>query len=663
MRTLIEKIKKSVSGEQALAEVREIANYHRIQASPGFREAAVHIRDKLVARGFDCRMHSYPSTPDTWYYSSKMFKEWHCISAVLKLQATGETLADYQSNPISIIQRSYGCDFRNDPLEIVLLDKGNKKEAYEGLDISGKMIFVREPFKDFVPWAIKEKGALGIITDCIYGIPGVRIQADLYDTLNYTSFWLKHTDDEPKAFGFVLTPRKGDVLAKLCQQYQENHKANAAEPAYPKITCHVDSEFYDGAIEVVDTLLHGESEEEIWLVAHLCHPRMSANDNASGVAAGMTALYTLKNLIESKEIPPLKRSIRVLFMPEFSGTYAYLKETWKENRNVLAAINLDMVGGRQGTGYGPLTISGLPDTSCSFITDVARLVMDEVKACGVAHSNEDKVALVNTAESGFDAGSDNYILSDPSIDIPTLMLGQWPDLNYHTSSDTPEIIDPVVLHVSTSFGAAFTYFLANLSLKDAELILNKSRETFSGYLARFQREDILNGTFQLQERSAYMLDIHRKRNQALLQFSPIDDRWAIQDMIARENALAEQTAEFYRGVSSKPERGDEEEDKQSPEFNYIPVRKYVTPILRMDDFIGPGKPAYDKYQEYLKSRRPTEGAHRFEALVQFHINGKDNLLEIVRKLKMQVSTAKPEIVNDYVQILRLMGLVEIKEES
>lgn len=663
MRTLIEKIKKEVSGEQALAEVREIANFHRIQASPGFREAAEHIRDKLVAKGFDCRIHSYPSTPDTWYYCSKMFKEWNCRSAVLKLQVSGETLADYQINPISIIQRSYNCDFRNTPLEVVLLDKGNKKEAYEGLDISGKMIFVREPFKDFVSWAIKEKGALGIITDCIYGIPGVRTQADLYDTLNYTSFWLKHTEDEPKAFGFVLTPRKGDILAKLCHQYQENHKANALEPAYPKVTCHVDSEFYDGAIEVVDTLLHGESEEEIWLVAHLCHPRMSANDNASGVAAGMTALYSLKNLIESKEIPPLKRSIRVLFMPEFSGTYAYLKETWKENRNVLAGINLDMVGGRQGTGYGPLTISSLPDTSFSFVTDVARLVMDEVKACGVAHSNEDKVALVNTAESGFDAGSDNYILSDPSIGIPTLMLGQWPDLNYHTSSDTPELIDPVVLHVSIAFGAAYTYFLANLSLKDAKLVLNKSRETFSAYLARFQREDLLNETSQLPERITYMLDIQKKRNEEFLHFFPVNEQCAILEIVAMENALVEKTAALYRTLSSTPATIHEEDGKQHLEFNYIPVRKFVTPILRMDDFISPGSEAYEKYQEYLKSTRPTEGAHRFEALIQFHINGKDNLLEIVRKLKMQVSITKPEIVNEYIQILRLMGLVEIKEES
>jgi len=63
---------------------------------------------------------------------------------------------------------------------------------------------------------------------------------------------------------------------------------------------------------------------EVLVVAHLCHPQPSANDNASGAAAALEAARVLQTLIAGGHLPPPRRSIRFLWLPEFTGSQAYL---------------------------------------------------------------------------------------------------------------------------------------------------------------------------------------------------------------------------------------------------------------------------------------------------------------------------------------------------
>jgi aminopeptidase-like protein len=54
--------------------------------------------------------------------------------------------------------------------------------------------------------------------------------------------------------------------------------------------------------------------------------KQGANDNASGCAAILETARVIKKLADEGKTPPLKRSIRFLFVPEISGTIAYLKK-------------------------------------------------------------------------------------------------------------------------------------------------------------------------------------------------------------------------------------------------------------------------------------------------------------------------------------------------
>ena len=88
------------------------------------------------------------------------------------------------------------------------------------------------------------------------------------------------------------------------------------------------------------------ADEELVFTAHLYEgwAKQGANDNASGCTAILETARVLKKLLTEGKIPPLKRSVRFLFVPEISGTEAYLRLNPDIKKRIFADINLDMVG-------------------------------------------------------------------------------------------------------------------------------------------------------------------------------------------------------------------------------------------------------------------------------------------------------------------------------
>ncbi len=451
-------ILKYVSGERAFQTVAELSTFHRIQASQGFRDAANHCKDRMERMGIASEVLSYPAKEKVFFGTYPSFQEWKIRNAWCDLVSPAELrLADFDACAISIIQRSAPIDLRKKPADLVMLNKGTKEAAYRGIDLKGKVVFCRGDINDIYDWAIEKGGAVGIITDYVLTDPGVRERHDQSDTRRYTAFNWK--PGMKKAFGFVITPRLGDKLEAACIEA-------AKKKEYPKVSCYVDSELFDGAVENVSAFIPGKTDEEILITAHLCHPRACANDNASGCAAAMEAMRTIKDLVETGKLPPLKRGIRMLLIPEFTGTYAWLDSLKGKTRKYRAGFNMDMVGGRQREGYGPLCITDLPLSEPSFVGDAAAVVLDEIKHEVRAMGSNTFNPMFNSQINSYMEGSDHSVLSDPAVDIPTLMLGQWPDRYYHTSTDTLDQIDPYILSRSAALGAAYAYALANLEEKD-----------------------------------------------------------------------------------------------------------------------------------------------------------------------------------------------------
>lgn len=661
----IKKINKAISGDRMLDRIREISCYHRIQASEGYRAAAIHCRKILQEDGIRSEILSYPARNEQRYLTMKVFQEWRCRKAYCNLIFPNkETIADYSEDNLSIIQKSYACDYRNTPVDIVLLDQGCDKSAYEGLDLAGKIIFVRDSFNLYLDWAIEKGGAIGIITDHIAEVQGGRTRYDLLDIKKYNTFWWTKDNNEIKPFGFVLTPREGDKLAKLCLKMRKEKDKDSTKPPYPQVNCFVDSDFYDGTFENVCATLESESSEEILITAHLCHPRSSANDNASGVTAAMEVLKVIKDLIENGELPPLKRRIRILLIPEYTGIYAYLESIGADRSKIKAGINLDMVGGKQEKGYGPLTLSGLPRSTPSFVMDLATLILDELKKEVPGFSPGSLVPMFNSATVEFTGGSDNFILSDPAVGIPTPMLGQWPDMYYHTSGDTPEVISTHILSKSASIAAVYAYTLATLSEKDLPIIFGKAYVRMQEELTELQNRAIRGelSFLKLAEEFAHYADYYVKACEDYIRFFNGEDLLSINRMISLEtdrirHSANDMLSHFCTMNGVKPiDKSFQFEAK----YMYIPRRKYISPINQLTEYTEASKVLKEALEQYIKNYRIQFSDSSYaELLIQYYIDGKRTAAEIAKNVIMDCRNGDEETVHQYIQLLLKLDLVDL----
>lgn len=458
---LVKVVRKELSGSRAFDYVAGIARFHRIQASPGYRQAADWCARRLVEAGLEVSVLEYPARFGQRYWGEELFPEWTCDEAVLDLvspPAEAVRLCDFAENPQSIIQRSLSTPPGGVRAEVVALDKADEPAAYEsGGDVRGKFVLFTGQAQRAYELAVVEHGALGLVTDQMTEFPPVRPHFGLPDATQYTSFWPSAPPDPAHPpLGFVLSPAAGARLRRLLKG-----------PSPVVLEARVRAGLTDGRIENVTAAIPGTGKGEVLLVAHLCHPKPSANDNASGCGTLLEVARTLQALISSGVLAPPIRSIRFLLVPEMTGTYAYLASSEEAIPHILAGLNLDMVGENQGLCGGPLRLEypplSCPDFTGDLLSAVARAVSGEARGA----PGGPLVPLFHSVRTPFSGGSDHYILSDPTVGVPCPMFIQFPDRFYHTSADTLDKVDLDMLGRVGVMAATYLYFLASGGPREA----------------------------------------------------------------------------------------------------------------------------------------------------------------------------------------------------
>ena len=93
-----------------------------------------------------------------------------------------------------------------------------------------------------------------------------------------------------------------------------------------------------------EAIIKGKSKKEILISTYICHPSM-ANDNLSGVILTSLLLRFIKN------IPNLKWTYRIIFLPETIGPIAYIKKNLDKIKKIDYGINISCVGGKGSMSY------------------------------------------------------------------------------------------------------------------------------------------------------------------------------------------------------------------------------------------------------------------------------------------------------------------------
>jgi aminopeptidase-like protein len=687
--TVLEKLKKEVSGESAYNFVSELSRFHRIQASPGIKDAANFAVETFKGFGVDSNLHEYLADGKTFRWSCHMFKEWACRDAELRLIEPAEEsrpLCLWSETKLSLMERSHPTPPCKTDYEVVVLSDGEEEEDYEGVDVSSKIVLTSGDVGRVYQMAVVRHGAAGIIYDGMRLYPPIRREGDLDDALERarSGGW---TGDDVPCFGFILSPRRGRWLRKIVKE-----QAKKGKPVW--VFAKVDAEFYSGKVANVVATIQGETDEEIIVVAHIDHPQGYSNDNASGCGAVVEAARAIQKLINKGELVRPRRTIRFLLVPEMSGTFAYLTENETSIPKMIAALNLDMVGENQNLCGGPLTIVKTPNSTPSFINVAIEAIFDSIKIEDKGISGE-KVPLIKYAITQFSSGSDHWILSDPTVGVPCVCVAQWPDKFYHTSFDTLDKVDPEMLRKVTLLTATYSYFLANAGRSEA-LWLSHQISSYSKLIfadsARRQVTVAMEKIVREEEQSKSVLDtldaLDAKINFDLnvcVESLNTTKRLAEEDVNLQEyreriikelrNAahnelnLARLTITDYykmKGISIiQPPRKESISQIEREALALVPEKIYRGPFSAG---IYTHRPWFDALTDeekdgYWKLEKDNKENEILRTLAAYWVDGKRNLFEISNLLKAEKGSSDLNYLINHFKYLEKMKLIKLKRED
>lgn len=658
------------SGEAAWQTVVDLTRFHRIQASPGYRRAAHLLHRHLTRAGLAAEILSYPADERTQFWAYPSFQEWQCRQAMLHLSAPEEQagiLADFRACPISIIQRS--APFEGEA-EVVLLEDGEKEEDYQGRDVGGKVVLTGGDLRRVWELAVQERNAVGILFDGMRPVPPVRPKGDLADARQYTSFWWRPGDIH--CFGFVLTPRQGQNLRRLLKRCEQPVRVRAQ----------VDSELYDGGMEVVSAAIPGEGSEEILVVAHLCHPRPSANDNASGAAATLEAALTLQALVEEGVLQP-QRSIRFLWLPELTGSMAYLSGREEELDRFVAGLNLDMVGENQEQTGSSWLIERPPDAAASFAPELLTWLRDEMPSLkgmadvAASHTSLGAYPLYRQAEVPFSGGSDHLALSDPTVGVPTPMLIQWPDRFYHTSADTPDRTDAHSLARAGALAAAYAGWLATAGVEETRWLGYQMVARYKAQITQVAQAAITEAVATsdglelarhleaLDRRLAYLLERQKVALATLERLEPV--ACLVEDLQAEaaratqhELSWAKELVDLHAatleipGLPALPEQEPSEQEREAA--GLIPRRQVRGPIPFRAELPRLEPEDRERWRR-LTEQRKRGSEHTLITLALYWADGARSVLDIADLVEMEAGVRDVELLTAYFQLLEKLGWV------
>lgn len=682
---VLDVLEKEVSGQIAFNFVTEISRYHRIQASPGIRAAVQWGVESLKSYGLNAEAHSYLADGVSYCWSDHLFKEWSCEDAELRLTEPvdeAQPLALWSETKLSLIERCHPTPKEGVEAELVVLDKGEEVSDYKGVDVKGKIVITSGNVARVHELAVERNGAIGIIFDGMTLYPPIRREGDLDDAMQRgrSGGW---TGDEKPCFGFVLSPRKGRWLRDLVERQRKKRKP-------VKVWAKVDCRFYEGTIENAVATIQGETKEEVTIVAHICHPQGYANDNASGCGAAMEASRALQRLISKSELAKPKRTIRITLVPEMGGSFAWLHENEARLKELVAAVNLDMVGEDQDLCGGPFILVKTPDATPSYVNTLMGAIFDEIKAEGKGIGGA-KVPLIKHAVTPFSGGSDHYVYSDPTIDVPCVGLAQWPDKFYHTSWDTLDKVDPEMLRKAALMTATYAYFIANAGAKEAVWL---SSETLTrvkrdlGVAAQRGLTEAINEAEKIDDPGEKLSDALKKIDDKI----EYDTERGVEEIksvgrlvgedldyeVGKEKRLSDirEAAEIerssirqamleyakVRGVTL-PEPAKKRLKKLEREATaMIPRRVYKGPVSLGGYTHRPWVyklPEKDKDTLWNLNKKYKDSGGE-ATLSLYWANGQRSLLDISRLVELETGKSNLEFIVEYFRLLGKMGLVEIE---
>jgi len=363
-----------------------------------------------------------------------------------------DKIASINSIPACLARHSRSANF--DEAELVYIGEGVSPKIYKDTDVKGKVVLASGSAPSVHFQAVLKNKALGVITKGSYPIGGD------YPLENPNQVgWTRISNTDSSGFAFILTEKQWNRLYNAVMSLRK-----------VKVGVNIKTRYFPFKVNVISATIPGTEypEQEMVNVAHIFEgiDKQGANDNASGAAALLEIARTLNKLIKDGKIPPLKRTVRFLWVDEFIGTIPYLRahpELWDR---IICALNFDMAGEDLYKCDSYLRMKMPPDSRAGFLTDIIANLLEFVDRSDIRTPTGNNGPF-NYRLVPFIGASDHVLFIQNPIGVQAMQFNHWTDNYYHTNEDRPDKSDPTELKRVCIIATCAYYYIANASKNEA----------------------------------------------------------------------------------------------------------------------------------------------------------------------------------------------------
>lgn len=469
---ILQAIVNEASGELALQNEIRLTGVNRNRTADEYRTGyfeSAFILEKLRAYGL--------AESGTIDLPAEERTAWDAESAELwTVEPELRKITDLDAIPACLCSGSVTTDTT---AELVYVGPGNRDEFYKDKAVEGKILLVDGPPEMARRLGVQKYGAAGLI-----GWSASHPEFDR-DEVGWSGLWAGPGDRA--TFGFMVSERQGQELR---QSLERGRKIVVRAVAKTQVVQDPKDQLTFGLIKGTE-----RPDEELVFTAHLYEgwAKQGANDNASGCTAVLEAARVLTKLVGEGKIPPLKRTVRFLFVPEISGTAAYLKLNPDIKKRIFADLNLDMEGEGLVKNRSYYRLNQTPWSLPTWLNDLMASYVEWMgdsqrdaqesgwRTGGILAPTGSRDPFYFLVER-YSGGSDHDVFVGRGVRIPAVSINVWPDQWYHTSGDTPDKSDATQLKRVVTIAASAAEFLANAGPAEAERLMAEISARMGGRL-------------------------------------------------------------------------------------------------------------------------------------------------------------------------------------
>jgi Peptidase family M28 len=611
---LVHQIGSSSDSSHAMETMRRVWDNDRWFTFSRFHDTARYLQSRLRDSGLQqIELLEAPADGVTRAGFWTMPLAWDVNNARLEIVAPAASaefrvLADYEKVPASLGMWSGPTPAGGVTAEVIDLPK---ESALDALDVKGKLVLTATNPAG-IKWKLARKGALGAIN-------AFTENPDLKDDRQWINAWgdngWAYIKSSTPLLSFSVTPHQAEYLRSLLRRGTVRVKAT------------VDSRYYAGGYPMVTAVLPGAGPaEEVLTLGHTSE--QGAHDNATGVAAMVESVATLRRLIESGKLPRPKRTIRILLMPEVYGSLYYTQTHADRMRRTVAAMCVDTPAAPYNLAGTEYTLYMNPHVASSYTDALVLRVAD----AWLGHLRPPRPW--HWAE--FMTGTDTW-LAEPTVGVPTV----WPYSgtgvqSHHNTADTPETVDPKSLRDLVAINASFLYYVANAGEAEARWL--------AGVALDRAYEQVLTARRKSREQVAYAVDRGSDAIRSVLRLAPTDRRAAL------ETQIVQLTASLRRFGDDQAARAEQQQVARDPQMEAaakIVVKRKGIGTIPLDEL------APDQREGF-----PSGAWDSTPIRALYWCDGRRNLAEVIRLTQLEAGPVKLDFAG-YFRFLERHGYVEI----